>query len=152
MAYESENLINEALELVEPLVKKIGVNPEIIGLSRSYIDSLDDQRRRSYLVGEALAFISQSIGPLASHFLLKSQWLDSENPPEWFDHRHTWLNPDQYNHDFADSSVYNVLPHLPLDGSMLSLCCGDGFFEKHFYSKRCSKIIAIDANAPADPP
>ena len=32
---------------------------------------------------------------------------------------------------------------------MLSLCCGDGFFEKHYYSKRCSAIIAVDKDPTA---
>ena len=32
---------------------------------------------------------------------------------------------------------------------MLSLCCGDGFFEKHYYSKRCSSIVAVDRDNSA---
>ena len=133
---------------LRPLITELIGNPELMGIQEASTASMTSDQREQFLHGEALYFLTREIGIESSNLLFSSQW--GFETPEWYDHRHSWLNPDVWNHDFADSSVYNVLPKLPLGGSLLSLCCGDGFFEKHYYSKRCSNIVAVDRDLSAN--
>lgn len=70
--------------------------------------------------------------------------------PEWFDtyvaqqyqwsaNRTSWL---------WDRGVYNVLG-MPADGRVLDICCGGGFFTKHFYSGRAKEVVAVDFDPKA---
>jgi len=130
-----------------PLVQALLNKPDLMGISHQEYSGMATEQKNLFLEGEALYYISRQIGILSSQKLFASQW--GFATPEWYDHRHSWLDPDKWNHDYVDSSVYNVLPRLPLGGTLLSLCCGDGFFEKHYYSKRCSSIVAVDRDSAA---
>ena len=134
-------------EGIKPVAEYLKSNPDAMGISSSEYAHMAPPQRELFLEGEALYYLQRLIALPASQRLFASQW--SFTTPEWFDHRHSWLDPDKWNHDFVDASVYNVLPRLPLGGSMLSLCCGDGFFEKHYYSKRCSRVVAVDRDKSA---
>lgn len=140
----SNNSLSEALK---PFVEYYVNNPGAMGINADEYSAMIPEQRKLFLEGEALYHIVREISVPASQRLFAAQW--SFSAPEWYDHRHSWLDPDKWNHDFVDASVYNVLPRLPLGGSMLSLCCGDGFFEKHYYSKRCSSIVAVDKDRSA---
>lgn len=141
------DLKNSIFQAIESVVNYLAANPREMSIGNNEYSHMSPEQRRLFLEGEALYFVSREISSASSQRLFASQW--GFSAPEWFDHRHSWLDPDKWNHDYVDSSVYNVLPRLPLDGSMLSLCCGDGFFEKHYYSKRCSSIIAVDKDESA---
>ena len=123
-----ENFLYEA---IKPAIEYLVNHPEVMGVCSDEYSGMIPEQRKLFLEGEALFRISREISVPASQRLFAAQW--GFSTPEWFDHRHSWLDPDKWNHDFVDASVYNILPRLPLGGSMLSLCCGDGFFEKHYY-------------------
>ena len=141
------NIKNFVFEAIKPAIEYLVNHPDVMGISSDEYSGMVPQQRTLFLEGEALFYLTREISVPASQRLFASQW--GFSAPEWYDHRHSWLDPDKWNHDFVDASVYNVLPRLPLGGSMLSLCCGDGFFEKHYYSKRCSSIVAVDRDNSA---
>lgn len=140
--------MNSKLALaLRPLINELTSNPALMGVEQVSLAAMGNEQRSIFLEGEAIFFLARQLGIESSNLLFKSQW--GFQIPEWYDHRHSWLNPDVWNHDYVDCSVYNVLPRLPLGGSLLSLCCGDGFFEKHYYSKRCASIVGVDRDVSA---
>ncbi len=69
---------------------------------------------------------------------------------EWFDHQldAQWQWPRLGHGAFLERGVLTALA-VPPGGSVLDLCCGDGFYARHFYAPRASRVVAIDANREA---
>jgi cyclopropane fatty-acyl-phospholipid synthase-like methyltransferase len=69
---------------------------------------------------------------------------------EWFDHQidAQWQWPSRGRSGFLERGVLSSLTLRP-HGTVLELCCGDGFSTRHFYAPRAARIIAVDANAEA---
>lgn len=82
----------------------------------------------------------------------RRDWLWSQDAPHFFNHRigffdfvygDTSSGPYPYYRGFFVSEL------LRKDDKLLDIGCGDGFFTKRFYSKRCSVVNAIDIDAGA---
>lgn len=71
-------------------------------------------------------------------------------PSEWFDHQldAQWQWPRLGHTGFLERGVLTALA-MPPGGSVLDLCCGDGFYTRHFYAPRSSYVTAVDANREA---
>lgn len=68
---------------------------------------------------------------------------------EWHDHfLDQYFQFCQGKSLWAERGVYNMLA-LKRGGTILDLCCGDGFNSRYFYSPLVSKIIAVDFNPSA---
>ncbi len=69
---------------------------------------------------------------------------------EWFDHQldaqYQW--PRSGRTGFVERGVLSALALRP-GGSVLELCCGDGFSTRHFYAPKAGRVIAVDANEEA---
>ena len=106
-----------------------------------------DSQIRELIAGEALARLAMDAGRAASILLFKSQW--GYQIPDWFDHRHHLLYPEKHCNDYWTVSADNIFKSLPLNGTLLDLCAGDGFYDYHFYRKRASRIVCVDINPAA---
>ena len=98
-------------------------------------------------VGESLVRLSSITATAASRVLVHAQWFYRE--PEWFDHRRHLLDPEKWFTDYWAASADNAIRVLPLDGTMLDLCSGDGFYDFYFYRKRARRIVCIESDAEA---
>ena len=69
---------------------------------------------------------------------------------EWFDHHldAQWQWPRLGRAGFLERGVLSSLALRP-QGTVLELCCGDGFNTRHFYAPRAARIVAVDANDEA---
>ena len=69
---------------------------------------------------------------------------------EWFDHQldAQWQWPRLGRAGFLERGVLSSIA-LTAGGSVLELCCGDGFSTRHFYAPRAAHVTAVDANAEA---
>lgn len=99
------------------------------------------------LVGEQLVRLSAVTAKVASRLLIDAQWGGKE--PEWFDHRHHLLDPEKWFTDYWAVSACNTMRVLPLDGTLLDLCAGDGFYDYYFYRKRASRIVCLERDQSA---
>ena len=82
----------------------------------------------------------------------RREWLWSQDAPHFFNHRIGFFDfvygeasggPYPYYRGFFVSEL------LQSNDKLLDIGCGDGFFTKRFYSKRCSLVDAIDIEADA---
>ena len=99
------------------------------------------------IIGEYFAKIANDAGKIASELLFHAQW--GHGTPEWFDHRHHLLDPEKRFTDYWTASADNVLSVLPLQGTLLDLCSGDGFYDFYFYRKRATEIVCVEINHEA---
>lgn len=86
----------------------------------------------------------------ASRFRFQWQW--SEEPPHFYDHRIGFFDlgfgrsasgPYPYSRGFFSSEVIR-------EGDvLLDVGCGDGFFARRFFARRCSHVDAIDVEPSA---
>jgi len=127
------------------LLKELLSHPEIAGLGMNDIAGIEDEQQKTMaILGEFYAKVAGKIGKTASQLLMKAQW--GYTQPEWFDHRHHLLDPDEWFTDHWTAPANLVIEVLPLDGTLLDLCSGDGFYDYHFYRKRAREILCIDHN------
>jgi SAM-dependent methyltransferase len=67
--------------------------------------------------------------------------------PEWFDH-HVGVQGlgDEQGHTIDhERGVFTSLA-IPRGGRVLDLCCGDGYYARHFYMHRADNVIGVDYN------
>ena len=71
-------------------------------------------------------------------------------PPEWFDH-YVGLHymGDAQRHNIAEERGVFASLAVPIGGFVLDLCCGDGYYARHFYANRAEKVVAVDFDADA---
>lgn len=119
-------------------------NPESVGMSKEELQGKSVDHQSHLLIGEYFIQIAKHIGKEGSKLLFKGQW--GFQLPDWFDHRHHLLDTEKYFKDFWTLSADNVLRVLPLNGRLLSLCTGDGFYDYYFYRERCAEIVCVDIN------
>jgi SAM-dependent methyltransferase len=136
-----------SLDPCHPIFDDWMSHPEWVGLTAEDLSGKTDRQQRELVVGEMLARLSAQAGREASALLFKAQW--GYRVPDWFDHRHHLLDPNTHCTDFWTASADNILKSLPLSGSLLNLCSGDGFYDYHFYRKRAGRIVCVDVNPAA---
>ncbi|MFO1247327.1 MAG: class I SAM-dependent methyltransferase [Alphaproteobacteria bacterium] len=74
---------------------------------------------------------------------LATWWLSPG--PEWFDHfgDQFYTTREQSNTFWMERGVFSRMV-IKQGGSMLELCCGDGFNSRHFYSTKAGQVLAVD--------
>lgn len=141
------NLTYHKLIPTDAEIEKVIQDPGLIGLSENNFLNMNADQRRLKIIGEYYYTIWKQLGYQAGEMLMMAHW-GGEIKPNWFDHRMHLLQPANYV-DYWTISSDLVLRSLPLNGRLLSLCSGDGFYESMFYSKRAGQIIAVDCNTQA---
>jgi SAM-dependent methyltransferase len=131
----------------DPYFLEICRNPAIVGLTPEDLEGKTETRVRELIIGEYYAALSKYAGQMASRFLMKVQW--GYGHPDWFDHRHHFLDPETQCNDFWAMSADNVIQVHPLNGRMLNLCAGDAFYDFYFYRQRSSEIVCVDLGKEA---
>lgn len=101
-------------------------------------------RRALYLAGEVLASVSRTAGRWAAPLLFRAQW--GFDAPEWFDARLSLLYPEKWFTDGSHVSRANIIGVLPIGGTILDLCGGDGFLPFYAYSRRARRVVSVDHN------
>ncbi|MZP29460.1 methyltransferase domain-containing protein [Heliobacterium undosum] len=134
-----------SLEVSEQALRDIEkMDHRLFNIDDEEISGKNEQQIREMIVGEYFARVAAYAGKVASSFLFRSQW--SHEPAEWFDHRHHFLYPEKFMTDYTILSLSNVLEKLPLNGTILDLCSGDGWADYHFYRKRASRVTCVELN------
>tara|TARA_B100001093_G_C26858943_1_gene1028893 strand:+ start:6205 stop:7032 length:828 start_codon:yes stop_codon:yes gene_type:complete len=137
-----KNLINDFLE---SLLK----DPSHLGFAKNFGSQLINEQRKQLIKGEFFALLSQHFGNRASRILKQGQW-GHESKPDWFDHRHHFLNPDEEFKNSWTESISLVLRLLPRNGSVLNLCAGDAFYDHYFLKNSASRITCVDLKPKDD--
>lgn len=132
------------LTLKDPILEKVLADPSLVGLNEADLQDKHPTQRAELIVGEYFALIAKTAGRIASELLHHAQW--EYKSPDWFDHRHHMLFPERHCNDFWTLSADNILRVLPMGGSLLNFCSGDGFYDYYFYRKRAAEVTAIDLN------
>jgi SAM-dependent methyltransferase len=96
-----------------------------------------------------LNHVIRALSAMTHHFQYKLEGA-LRSSAEWFDHHMDaqWQWPRRGRSGFLERGVLSSLALHP-SGSVLELCCGDGFNTRHFYAPRVARIIAVDANDEA---
>jgi 2-polyprenyl-3-methyl-5-hydroxy-6-metoxy-1,4-benzoquinol methylase len=73
-----------------------------------------------------------------------------QSSSEWFDHELDvhWQWPRLGKGGFLERGVLTALTIRP-GGTVLDLCCGDGFYARHFFARRAARVLAVDSNRAA---
>ena len=117
-------------------------------MNKSETEGMTPGQVEQYAEAERLIVQWREIGGRASALLYEAR--SGVKPDiDWFDHRHHLLNPPIEFVDFWAASGDNVIPKIPVDGTVLDLCCGDGFYDYHFYRHRAKSILGMDINERA---
>ncbi len=83
---------------------------------------------------------------------LRREWRYRKEPPHFFDQRISFFElgfGKQTPGPYALARGFMVAELLRDGDRLLDIGCGDGFYDKRFYSARCSQIDAIDIDVPA---
>ena len=76
-------------------------------------------------------------------------WHNGSEPPHWGNHRfHLWQWSVHRDPTFLERGIYASQLMEP-DSRVLDLCCGDGFYAYHFYSRTASQVDAVDIDPQA---
>ncbi len=124
------------------ILMNLAQNPQIINLRMEDLAGKTDKQKMEFIAGEYFAKVAGYAGKIASELLFRSQW--GYGDQDWFDHRHHLLDAEKHFTDFWTLSADNVLRVLPLNGKLLDLCAGDGFYDYYFYRKRASEITCVE--------
>lgn len=124
----------ELLDFITKNFSKLGICPPE--------DQIRGQALVNYFLGEYYALISKTCGEIAAPLMFKSRW-NSEYNPDWFDHRISDLS-EAYTESHVELSAMNTMIKLPLNGTILSLCLGDGYYEYTYYSTQASNVDCIE--------
>ncbi len=116
-------------------------DPAIIGMDKAFLDNKSTNHRTDLILGEYLVKLSEHLGVTGSRLLKRGQW--SYETPDWFDHRHHMLNPEESKNSWLES-ISLVLRLLPENGKILNYCAGDGFFDYQFFRYMSSEITCVD--------
>ncbi|KAF0219358.1 MAG: hypothetical protein FD174_2057 [Geobacteraceae bacterium] len=135
------------LNLSESVLNYLLNHLDTINLTSDDLSGKKSEQINDTVLGEYFAMISRLTGTVASKLLGRAQW--GYDTPEWFDHRHHLFNPEKNLTDFFAVSAENIIKHLPLDGKVLDLCSGDGFYDYFFFRKRAKEIVCVDINSEA---
>jgi SAM-dependent methyltransferase len=104
------------------------------------------------LLVPAVRWFNRGVRTLAAATHLVQYKLEGALRPsaEWFDHQldaqYQW--PRLGRSGFVERGVLSALALRP-GGSVLELCCGDGFSTRHFYAPKAGRLTAVDANEEA---
>lgn len=127
----------------------------VAGASQQYIGKVQESlqameaatKAGGALPAETLAGLSESVRALSSdvHRVKFAYDWQVAPTPEWHDHfldQHFQFAQDRTSF-WVERGVYTVLALTP-GGTILELCCGDGFNTRHFYAPFAAQIIAVD--------
>ncbi len=119
---------------------------DVLTLARSFIASHQRQLHRwmLYSAAESIWRFHRRSGKIAAAMLFKAQW--GFDTPEWFDARLSLLYPEKWFTDGSHVSRGSIIGVLPIGGSILDLCGGDGFLPFYAYSRRASQVVSVDYN------
>lgn len=150
--YSKHSSKNDKLDLLTkhsliPDDKMMQESCDMLGLTSADLSPSSREQITDLLIGEYYAHLSNKLGYLASELLYKAQW--TYTTPEWFDHRHHFLDPNRFGGDYWALSADLVLLKLPLNGRILDLCSGDGYYDYHFYAHRASEVVAVEIHPQA---
>ena len=138
--------IDDVCKVISSKVEKLIESDNCFGFDETELRDLDDAQRKLFFQSEFYALLFSKIGEItAEHLWNYKQSIKSE----WFDHRLHILYPEKWFPDFWTLSADNVLPFIPLGGTLLDLCSGDGFYDYHFYSKRAGRVYCIERDQKA---
>jgi ubiquinone/menaquinone biosynthesis C-methylase UbiE len=134
----------EGLQPTSQLINKLLAEPELVGISKKDLEEkgFGEQQKVETLLGEYYWLVSTECGRMAADNMMKAQW--SHSIPEYFDQRIQFLNQETYCADHFIVASAKMLEAIPLDGVVLDLCCGNGYQPWAFWSKRASKVVAVD--------
>jgi len=78
-------------------------DPAIIGMDKAFLDNKSTNHRTDLILGEYLVKLSEHLGVTGSRLLKRGQW--SYETPDWFDHRHHMLNPEESKNSWLESII-----------------------------------------------
>jgi 2-polyprenyl-3-methyl-5-hydroxy-6-metoxy-1,4-benzoquinol methylase len=118
------------------------INTEILKIQ----DTLKEESKgykniENFLKGEVYYNIFKEIGKCCADNIEKSQ----ATSRDFYDHRLHFLDFEKNMLDFNMLSYDNAIIVLPLNGKVLDLCSGDGFYT-WMLSRRASQIDAVEIN------
>lgn len=134
-----KRILNEKFNIGEDLK---GIKAEDLGISADEL-ALRRWEEVPYFIASELYFaLYQELGLLVDGY--KSMAI-LDGRADFYDHREHLLDNDKWV-DHWTMSADNIMGVMPDGAKVLNLCCGDGFYDKYFYSKRASEIISVDIN------
>ncbi len=122
--------------------KEILDNPEIIGMDKTFLDNKSPAHRADLILGEYLFKLSKHLGVVGSRLLKRGQW--GHEVPDWFDHRHHMMNPEEESKNSWLESISLVLRVLPEHGRILNYCAGEAYLDYQFFRRMASEITCVD--------
>ena len=119
-------------------------NPSIIGMDKDFLANKSNAHKTDLITGEYLIKLANFLAIEGSKCLKRGQW--SHESPDWFDHRHHMLNPEEESKNSWLESISMVLRLLPEGGKILNYCAGDAYFDYTFFRQIAGEITCVDIN------
>ena len=126
----------------DEIFAKVLQDPSIVGFDKNFYSSKSKEHRRDLIIGEYFIMLSEELGKIGSNILMSGQW--SYETPDWFDHRHHFLDWENQSKNNWAESVSLVTKLLPINGTVLNICAGDTFFDCKFLKQISSQITCVD--------